>query len=113
MLNRPEYKKLVAAVRRSLKEQQTSGQPFIAITKGFHSHLIGPQCPRHEFDLAWPRVMKELGLVDDGTHTDTWTLPGKGLMQNLPAWEKDIDERIKDKKLADALKREMKKARHD
>lgn len=77
MLNRPDYKKLVKRVREQVEEQLS--QPFVAITQGIFSFGF----PHHDFKESWPKVMKELGLVDDGTNTNTWTKPGHGFKLSM------------------------------
>jgi hypothetical protein len=74
MIPRPDYRKLRRLVQQELKLQESA--LFIAITQGrFSSFGVHPK----QIDKAWPHLMKELGLVDDGTKTSTWTLPGRGI----------------------------------
>jgi hypothetical protein len=75
MLNRPEYKRLTRLVKASLEDQKKSGNGLIAITQGFYSMGFSS---RRDFAQSWPKLMKELGLVDDGTGTHTYTLAGHG-----------------------------------
>ncbi len=72
MLNRPEYKRLIKRLKREIEEQKPSG--LVAITKGLFSFEFRGR----DFDQSWPRALKECGLVDDGTHTETFTVPGLG-----------------------------------
>jgi hypothetical protein len=72
MLNRPDYKKLVRRIREQIEEQKPS--KLVAITKGLFTYDFHG----HDFDQSWPRALKECGLVDDGTNTQTYTIPGYG-----------------------------------
>lgn len=72
MLNRPEYKKLVKMLKDQIEDQKSSG--LVAITKGLFTFTFRGR----DFDQSWPRALKECGLVDDGTHTETFTIPGFG-----------------------------------
>lgn len=72
-MNAPEYKKLVESLRQCIEEQRNA--PFVAISKMDCAYLA----PRARLDEVWPRIVRELGLVDDGTGTQTYTLPGRGL----------------------------------
>jgi hypothetical protein len=69
MLNRPDYKKLVRQLKTVIEEQKPSG--LVAVTKGLFSHTFRGR----DFEESWPRALRECGLVDDGTHTDTFTIP--------------------------------------
>ena len=80
MLNRPEYKRLVKQVRKDLDEQMAD-QPFVAISQGMYSLQFRGK-DRVGFKESWPKVMKELGLIDDGTGTDTWTKRGLSILDN-------------------------------
>jgi hypothetical protein len=75
VLNRPDYKLLVKMVREAVEEQKSSGNGLVAITQGFFSMSFRS---RHDFEQSWPKVMAQLGLVDDGTGTGTFTLKGHG-----------------------------------
>jgi hypothetical protein len=75
VLNRPEYKKLVKRLKREVEEQKPSG--LVAITKG----LFTFEFRGHDFDESWPRALKECGLEDDGTNTQTYTIPGYGFRE--------------------------------
>ena len=35
--------------------------------------------PPKDIEAVWPKLMSDLGMVDDGTGTNTWTKPGKEL----------------------------------
>lgn len=72
-MQRPEFRKLIKLVQTELEKQKD--KPFVAINKGFFTFAFH----RREVEKAWPSVAKQLGLVDDGTGTDTWTLPGRGV----------------------------------
>lgn len=74
MIERSKYRKLRKAVATQIKEQLD--RDFIAINKKF---FITPEIAKHEVNAAWPYVARELGLVDDGTGCDTWTIPGRGI----------------------------------
>jgi len=43
---------------------------------------VGPQersIPPKDIEAVWPKLMLDLGMVDDGTGTNTWTMLGKEL----------------------------------
>lgn len=87
MLNRPEYKRLVKHVRSMIEEQKATGNGLVAITRGF----VG--FPRtRDFEESWPRAMAELGLVDDGTGTNTYTIKGHGFRDLYQDADQIIDE---------------------
>ncbi len=78
MIDRSKYRKLRKAVTAELVNQ--AGAPFIAITRG--QFTIYRDISSRDVYAAWPYLSKDLGLVDDCTHTDTWTLPGRGFMDH-------------------------------
>lgn len=75
MLNRPDYKKLVKRMKAHIEDQKPSG--LVAITKGLFTY----EFHGHDFEQSWPRALKECGLVDDGTGTETFTVPGYGFLE--------------------------------
>lgn len=107
MLNRPEYKKLVATIRDAVEEMKTEHVSIVAITKEHFSYITRSH---RDFDESWPRVMKELGLVDDGTGTETWTVPGYGLHDRAPEYKKDVEKRF-GTKFAEAIGRRLEGAK--
>lgn len=85
MLPRPEYRKLRRFIVKQIEDQKDNS--FIAISKGmmesFLPHIgIRIHGSRYErsvvWNKAWSHICKDLGLVDDGTNTNTFTLPGRG-----------------------------------
>ena len=81
MLNRPEYKQLIRRLKHDVEESQARG--LVAINKG--TYLMWDFArSRHDFDASWPRAMQELGLVDDGTGTHTFTIKGYGFGDRYP-----------------------------
>lgn len=104
MIPKPKYKRLLKAVKAELDNQH--GNDFIAITQGrFSIGLKVKMGDREQFITdrevaeAWPYIVKELGLVDDGTKTDTWTLPGHGItpeaIEQMKATIKDVIKQVK------------------
>lgn len=92
MLNRPDYKKLIKLLKLHIEDQKPSG--LIAITKG----LLSFNFHGRDFEQSWPRALKECGLVDDGTGTETFTIPGYGLMdqaKTIPLRVSDIPRIIR------------------
>ena len=79
MIERSKYKKLRKAVQIQIEEQADRG--VVVVTKARSRDISGLH--QNEIQEAWPHIVREFGLVDDGTGTSTWTLLGKGLMQNL------------------------------
>ena len=78
MLSKPLYKQLLKRIQAEVVDQKQ--QSFVAITKGLFvlcafevNHQL-VRINRRDLDAAWPSIMRALGLVDDGTRTDTWTL---------------------------------------
>ena len=76
MIDKSKYKKLKKHVQERLMEQ--AGSSFIAVDKSFLYHSLRGVINGREIDEAWKYIVKDLGLVDDGTGTNTWTLPGRG-----------------------------------
>jgi hypothetical protein len=70
MLNKPDYKRLVKLLKKDIEEQKQSG--LVAVTKGIYTYSFRGW----DFEQSWPRALKECGLTDDGTGTETYTLPG-------------------------------------
>jgi hypothetical protein len=93
-MNAPEYKKIVERLRQCIEEQRNA--PFIAINK-WHA---GRDVPFSVLDKVWPKLMLELGLVDDGTGTQTYTLPGRGF--TVSAYAQDIAQRVRVRALGTA-----------
>lgn len=87
VIPKPIYKQVVKAVQAQLDEQLADSQrAFVALSKGWFSmmqvyeHGRARPIRRQELDKAWPYIIKELGLVDDRTRTQTYTLPGHGIL---------------------------------
>lgn len=84
-MDAPAYKKIVACLRERIEKQM--GEPFVAISR------IDVACMAsdREVEEVWPRLMAELWLVDDGTGTRTFTVPGHGI--SVETYAADIEER--------------------
>jgi len=81
-MDRQQHRLLVRAIQRDIEAQKSQG--FVAITKGFLPNVFTIQgrqivISSKEIEKEWPSLMKEVGLVDDGTGYDTWTLPGRSI----------------------------------
>ena len=87
MIDKTLYKRLRKNVQASIDEQKDRG--FIAITP---KHFSGPGLSPRVLREAWRYIAKDLGLVDDGTGTGTWTVPGKGF--SPAAYMAEVAERL-------------------
>lgn len=80
MIPKPKYRALRKRVKAVIDKQLVEDRAFIAVEKyWFKLHGLSDR----ELDEAWPHIVKDLGLVDDGTGYDTFTLPGHGIMENV------------------------------
>ena len=75
MIDKTKYKRLRKFVAQEVRLQKEEG-PLVAITRG-HMQMMLSSFPlsRDELNIAWPHLVNDLGLVDDGSGTDTWTVP--------------------------------------
>lgn len=78
-LDRPTFRRLKKAIESQLEEQKD--QSFVAITSGFLAYNFSSI----EIEKGFVAACESLGLVDDGTRTRTFTLPGKSVMDHYQA----------------------------
>lgn len=82
VLDRPTYKALRKNVKHCVDEMikdhgNVSIQPtwFMSVKVGNRMISLSD----HDIDAVWSKIASDLGLVDDGTNTNTWTMSGKEL----------------------------------
>ncbi len=81
MIARTKYKALLRRVKFHIgQHREVSYCPTMWMLDGeYQINGQGVYISRNEVDGAWPHIAKALGLVDDGTGSNTWTMPGREL----------------------------------
>ena len=74
MLDQPIFNRLKKAIQKELIDQKED--PFVAITSRMFSSLFSQQQLKADFKNA----CTSLGLVDDRTGYNTFTLPGQSIL---------------------------------
>src|SRR5687768_7900611 len=79
-VDRPTFRALRKIVEQEIANQQQHGG-YVALQPWHYSlHKInGRSLSNKDLEAVWPSIVKALGLIDDGTNSKTWTVPGKGL----------------------------------
>jgi hypothetical protein len=76
MLTKPEYVRFRNFIKGYVHQQEQEGYDFITICE-MHMNMYEPIKHVSDKDLkcAFRKICRELGLVDDGTSTGTYTKP--------------------------------------
>jgi len=74
MIDKSKYKRLRKRVKAALEEQNDSSFDSVQV---WHFYGLMRDISDREIDVAWPHLMRDLSMVDDGTGTGTFARRGR------------------------------------